>query len=210
MTEKLTKMTVDQLKYFEYLCNKIDLDWQYYDNNEEGTCTLVLYWWDWPFGDYIEWLTEQVEVECHFEDEVDTCENCHKAVEIIPSHYGWTPNYMRDESWAPICRECIENDEDLQGEFIELLSDHHFHNKPRAILDWFRPIAERNGFRCLEDDDMACKRYETGFYPDQKDDPNEIIKWMEENLPDHEFLFCVDSVGQFDIHFSALLRPKND
>ena len=56
---------------------------------------------------------------------------------------------------------------------------------------------------------MACKRYETGFHPGQNDDPNEIVKWMEENLPDHEFLFCVDAVGQFDVNWSVLLRKKS-
>lgn len=213
MTDRLTKMTGEQLRYFEHLCNKIDLDWQYYDNNEEGTCTLVCDWWDFPYSEYIEWLQEQVDVECHFEDEIDYCRECYKAVETQPSSYGWTPNFLYDDFYECVCRECIESDKDLQMEFIDLLSDHHSHERPRAILDWFRPIAEKERFKCLEDDDMACKRFESGWHPGQDDDPREVIKWMEENLPDHEFLFCVDSVGQFDIQFSVLLRPlsrKND
>ena len=208
MNKKQTKMTDGQLRYFGYLCDKINTNWHYYDINEEGTCTLVCYWWNFPYDNYIEWLKEKVEVECRFEDEIDSCRECLKAIEITPSSYGWLPNYMADEEMIPVCRECIENDVFLQEEFIEILSNHDSHERPRAIIDWFRPISEEHGFKCLENDEMACERFETGFHPGQNDDPEEIKKWMEENLPDHEFLFCVDSVGQFDCTWSLLLRPK--
>lgn len=183
MTEKLTKMTRDQLRYFEHLCNKINLNWQYYDNNEDDTCTLVTDWNRFPFNDYIQCLQEKVEVECRFDDEIDICEHCLKVVETVPSSWDWLPGFVRWIDYpSPICRECFENDEKIAEEIIEEYQEDASNpiNSPHALLEWTTPVLKEKGWICLEYDEMmACKRFETGFHPGQDDDPQKVSDWMK-------------------------------
>jgi len=64
-------------------------------------------------------------------------------------------------------------------------------------VDW-----TKHGFRKLNDD-----AFESGFHPGQTDNPAKILKAAQAEHPDHEFLFSIDSTGQFDINFSLWARP---
>lgn len=117
-----------------------------------------------------------------------------KAYRTSPDCYSWRPSYVITEDCDIIGRDEIESGDQIDS-YIELLldSDRHADN---FDIDW-----TKHGFRKLNAD-----AYESGFHPGQTDDPRKILKAAQEALPGHEFLFSIDSVGQFDARFSLWAR----
>jgi hypothetical protein len=138
------------------------------------------------------------EVEFGWDDEWIACGECYKAVRTIPTHYGWTPSYM----WAGECDIiCHNHYEDYAEDIIE----YYKNETNKAVNLDFYPILKKNGFVCYSPDEY-CQKFETGWHRGQDDDPDKVAKDIEENLPGYDYIFKIDSVGQFDVHWSVFLR----
>jgi hypothetical protein len=128
-----------------------------------------------------------------------------------PTHYGWEPDYIITE-YSYICRECIEtNSDDVEDWFEDYIYNYHngCHHPAKAIPSWAIKLFEKQGWQCWsEDNEDLCHRYESGWYPGQNDDPvinfNDIMS-VDTNL---QVVFAIDNVGQFDVHWHILVKPK--
>lgn len=139
-----------------------------------------------------------------FPDEYDTCADCYKIVRTSPDGYGWSPDYIRLESGEIICRECVEKE-------IEILIDEYTNNSDKAIPDWAISLIKKEGFVCLDDEDSeACQIFTSGLHPGQNDNPKDVIENFEREgyLEKYDFIFCINSTGQFDVNFSLWMREK--
>ncbi|MFA5049244.1 MAG: hypothetical protein WC516_09535 [Patescibacteria group bacterium] len=137
-------------------------------------------------------------IQFDWDDEWTMCGECYKAVRTVPTHYGWTPSYM----WASDCDViCHNHYEDYKDDIIE----YYKNETNKAVNRDFFPILEKNGFVCYSPDEY-CQKFETGFHPHQTDNPRKVVKDIEENLPGWDYIFKIDSVGQFDISWSVFLR----
>ena len=137
------------------------------------------------------------EVEFDWDDEWTACSVCYKAIRTQADSYGWTASFMRTE-YDIICHEHYE-------EYQEDIIDYFKNNTNHAVMPEFYPILEKAGFVCYSPDEY-CQRFETGFHPGQNDDPKKIAKDIEKELPNYDYIFKIDSVGQFDINWSVYLR----
>ena len=153
-----------------------------------------------PLADYIEKAFDG-EVETYFYDEWMGCLECNKLLRSTHDCYSWEPSFVWTSDCSIACHECIESDETLQEDTIEFYKNSTDH----AVPSWFYQYLEAHGFVCYSPDEY-CKRFETGWYPGQNDNPSEVAKDIESNLPDHDFIFKIDSVGQFDCSWSVFLR----
>mgnify|MGYP000249887354 CR=1 FL=1 len=145
---------------------------------------------------------EKFDVVSAFEDEIERCDICATAVETQPTSWSWQPNFIRDEHMELLCRNCVEamDEEELEDVIA------HFSCAVKALPDWMKKQLDRIGFVCLENDDMACARFESGFFPGQNDDPERVAEDLDEKLPHHEYVFVLNSVGQFDMDWSVWVR----
>jgi len=142
------------------------------------------------------------EIELDWSDEWMNCSECGKAIRNSPNCYSWTPSYLWSSDCSIACIECYEN-------FAEDIIEYYKNNTDLAITEDFYPILEKNGFICYSPDEY-CQIFETGFYPGQNDDPKSVAKNIESELPDYDYIFKIDSVGQFDIHWSVFLRKRTE
>lgn len=136
-----------------------------------------------------------------WEDTATRCD-CGKLIETTATHWGWQPNFVYSAKDACyLCRDCaLEAADDL----IEAAKN----NERIAFYSWFLPALAERGWVCLEDDANACARFETGFHPGQCDKPVEVKKRVQEALPDHDIVFVINDVGQFDMRWSVHIKRK--
>ena len=142
-------------------------------------------------------------------DEWASCGDCYKAVRTSPDSYGWEPYYIMFHAEL-VCGDCMQEN---PADGIEA----YMNSTSRAIPSWFIESAENEGFYCILDDPYykdQCKRFETGFHPGQNDTPEKALeeiyevvseKWFHENM---DYLFAITSRGQFDLHWTVLVRKK--
>ena len=143
------------------------------------------------------------EIETHWHDEWTPCNECYRAVRVSPDSYGWEVSYVWTSECSIVCRECVDKNEEFQWEAIE----YYKNNTNRAAPSWFYPYLEQHGFICYSPDEY-CKVFETGFHSGQNDDPREVAKDIKNNLPGYDYLFKIDSVGQFDCRWSVFLKKE--
>lgn len=175
--------------WYETKCNMTPFD----------TPLIAANWNDVPskMTDYIESL-----VDTHWNDEIARCDCCGGAILTSPSYYGDLPEWVLMDCEI-LCKDCILNDESLQDEIIETYKN----QTDKAIMPWFFDIIEKQGYVCYSPDEY-CQRFETGFHPGQNDDPVDIAKDIEENLPGYNYIFKIDSAGQFDIRWSVFIKKN--
>ena len=118
-----------------------------------------------------------------------------KAYRTSPDGWDWI------QSWVIIDGECvgrdqIDSDPDLQADYIESLV-----NNP-AKCDIFGLELEKYGFSLIQGD------FENGLHQHQTDDPKSILKQMQADHPDKEFIFSDMVASQFGISFSIYGRVK--
>lgn len=167
-------------------------DWNIYyeDNGKKHISHKLLSWAE----DYFE------DIEFSWNDEWTNCSDCYKAVRTSPTHYGWLPSYMWTSDCSIACVECYE---DQAEDIIETYRN----DTNKAIMPEFYPILEQNGFICYSPDEY-CKCFETGFHPGQNDDPKRVAKDIESELPNYDYIFKINSCGQFDLQWSVFLRKQ--
>lgn len=137
-----------------------------------------------------------------FDDEYTRCD-CGNIIKTTPNCWNWSPDYIQTE-YEIICRDCIEND-------IDILIDEYSNDYKKAIPDWSIELIKEQGFQCLDNKDTeACQIFENGFHPGQDDNPETIINDLEKEgyTEKYDFLFAINSTGQFDCQFSLWIREK--
>ena len=162
---------------------------------------LAANWNDVPskMVDYIESI-----VDIHWDDEIIRCGCCDGAILTNPCYYGDLPDYVILD-WETICKDCILDDESMHYDVI----DYYKNQTNKAIMAWFYDVIEKHGYICYSPDEY-CQIFETGFHAGQNDDPKTIAKDIQANLPGYDFIFKIDSVGQFAINWSVFIKKQED
>jgi hypothetical protein len=179
--------------------NKLTYEGTHYESGEHVWTGDLWRLWPAPEGETLETknqrrLSELMEckgMQLRFYDE--TISDSEGLVhETQPSYYGRTPtfNILNCEVWSR--REAEANPE----RYLEdLLSCDH-----NVADSWEIDFAQ---FGFVKFDYQA----ESGFHHGQTDTPESVKKLIQEKFPDcEEFVFSIDSVGQFDVHFTAWYR----
>ena len=142
-------------------------------------------------------LFEKMGIECEWNDEWIDCSQCGKLVRSQPDSYSWTPSYFFSEHSCDItCMDCIQKDP--EGYLSELEDNDSVANTINKI-----DPADHGYIQVNEDS------YKTGWYPGQHDSPKEIAKELR-NKGISRFLFNIDSVGQFDMHWNLFVHKDEE
>lgn len=143
------------------------------------------------------WLEDRINLE--WEDEwVISYNYPSKAYRTQPDCWSWTPSYIAND-WTNgeiIGRDEMEASEDLQKSYIEeyLLDDPH-------VCDMFDLDYSKFGFEQINGE------FENGWYH-RDDNPEEVLKYWQEKLPDYEFIFGNYSNEQFRCNFNLYGRKR--
>jgi hypothetical protein len=98
-----------------------------------------------------------------------------------------------------VCEKCFN-----QNGYVDDYIEDKINNPKNAINGLVdEEQLKVRGFRKANDDS-----YENGFHRGQTDDPQTIYEDLHEQWD--EVIFVIDSVGQFDTHFSAWVRNEED
>lgn len=130
---------------------------------------------------------EELGIEIEWSDEWSDCCNCGKLFRTSPDSYSWTPYYAWIGECEMICGDCIKDD---PSDYLEEL------NGNKRKCETIGISLEEHGYRLYQDG------YENGFHPGQNDDPQAIAKQLREK-GFKNFIFQLDSTGQFDMNFSV-------
>lgn len=146
-------------------------------------------------GNALEWLG----AECVWSDEWTRCDECYRAIRTNADSYCWTM-YGAFIECGYVCTDCLRKD-------IGAYLDEYLNNADTAIV-WAEPSdLESLGFARWAPDDPQT--YESGWHPGQDDDPHRILASILDEVPNGEVVFLIDSVGQFDMRFSAFVRTDD-
>lgn len=132
--------------------------------------------------------------ELEWEDEWAVLANC-KAYRTKADSYGWESSIYMSDGWSEYFTwEEIANEPQLiEDDFVNVPNKALPSNFPEA------PLLEM-GFK------KQGSEFANGWYPGQTDDPKDIQKhYISQN---HDVLFQLNGVGQFDIHFVVWIRPQ--
>ena len=138
-------------------------------------------------------IAEHAGFELEWSDEWSACSDCGKAVRTSPDSYGWTASFSIVEDCEIVCVECLTDD---PASHLARLEDN-----PQTANTISRINPASHGYVRYNGD------FENGFHPGQTDNPTEITKTMQD-LGFSRILFNLESVGQFDVRFSAWHVPK--
>lgn len=126
-------------------------------------------------------------------DQVSRCDDCGKCVETEPTHYGWKRQFHVGDGYL-LCACCLERD-------------------PEPLLEALR--GDETKALTLDNIDLADHGYvrverdfENGWYGGQDDSPKAIAAWLRERDIE-DFIFEIDNVGQFDVHFGVWVREED-
>lgn len=134
-------------------------------------------------------LLEKMGFNLEWSDEWATCSDCCKLVRTSPDSYGWQPSYTINDGKIT-CKNCLNPETHL----LNLEGNERAANQIESINP------EDYGYIKLDD-------YEHGWYPGQNASPKLIAAALrEQNVS--RFIFNVDSVGQFDQHFSVWVHES--
>lgn len=140
-------------------------------------------------------VLETVIGESGFSDEYGTCDSCCCGIRISPDSYGWRPEYYSSE-YGVICLKCFKDDGYAEGYINEMVNNPK--NAVNLNLVDEQQLDEMGFFK------INLYSYENGWHHGQNDDPKSIFKHFSGKYP--EIIFTIDSVGQFDMRFSAWAR----
>jgi hypothetical protein len=134
-------------------------------------------------------LFEKLGYEVGWEDEWGICDDCGKAIRMSPDSYSWKPYYWLSDGGI-VCGDCVKSD---PTDYLEFLR-----GNDRHCLSFDIDLTEY-GYSLYKGD------YEAGFHPGQNADPRKIaIELRQRGIMD--FIFVLDSTGQFDISFSVWVK----
>lgn len=154
---------------------------------------------DW--NDCPKWLTEGLErrgFALEWSDEwVISHENNSKAYRTSPTSYGWRPYFVMSEDGGDI----VGGDEIESGNQAEWYVEKYLFNDP-THCNVFRGLdLAKHGFKQFNG------VFESGWHLGQDDDPKKVFARIQEEMPGHDVVFSLESTGQFDMHWTAWVRP---
>ena len=132
-------------------------------------------------------FAEEVNCSIEWSDEWAVCE-CQKAFRISPDSYGWT-KYGGTIADMDVCGDCIKHDPE---EYFEEIS-----GNPRMAITINGLNPEEHGYVRINNES-----FEYGLYGGQTASSDAIARTLV-SAGITEFLFSVDSTGQFDMRFSV-------
>jgi hypothetical protein len=104
-----------------------------------------------------------------------------------------------------MCHECVNDNID---EILEVYTN----TVVRALPSWATGHIVGAGFTCLEDDEYACRRFETGWHAHQTDDPKDLVKELARKFEvEHlvevlNWIFVITGRGQFDVNWAMYIK----
>ncbi len=137
-------------------------------------------------------ILEKLGAELEWEDEWCACSECNKLVRISPDSYSWKPSYWNSGGCGLYCHECVKDDPEDYLEHLEGNAG----DANTLDLD-----LEEHEYRKVDAD------YENGLNGGQCDDPGVIAKSLW-SLGIERFIFEIDGIGQFDVHFSVWVHES--
>jgi hypothetical protein len=164
-----------------------------YDNPRRG---IVFANWN-PFPRGLDDVLERAGYSVEWSDEWIVSETG-KAYRSSPDSYGWKPYYVLTDDG-----DVIGGDEIESGDQLEWYVNEYLLNNPRRA-NVFKIDLAALGFKRFNGE------FETGFHPGQNDDPKQVCAHIRRDLPDHDIVFSLDSVGQFDQKWTAWTRPSSN
>jgi hypothetical protein len=120
-----------------------------------------------------------------------------KAYRCQRNSYGWRQSFVIFDDCTIIGHDEIKNDPSLQDEYVEK----YLLNNPKRACTFDLDFAAM-GFTQFNG------TFESGWHPGQNDDPKEVLKRIQAELPNHDVVFSLDSSSQFDIAWTAWTRPQ--
>lgn len=140
-------------------------------------------------------VESELETNIVFFDEYSYCEDCGNIIRTSPDSYSWQPDYYFGDGFL-VCGDCFRSETDYQEAYLE----EKINNPKNAINGLIEEAQlEELGFEKLND-----SSYESGWYSGQNAKPEAIYDKIKDEY--EEIVFFIDSVGQFDIHFSVWVR----
>ena len=137
-------------------------------------------------------LFEKMGIECEWNDEWICCDDCGKLVRTEGDSYSWKKSFHTDSDGNNMCVECIVDNA------VIYLYDLEDRFDIANTIDSIDP-AEHEYVKVNE------QSFAQGWYPGQNDLPGKIAKELRAKGI-HRYLFNIDSVGQFDMHFSVYVH----
>lgn len=175
-------------------CWRVELNWfeAYANGDSAGDKGILAANWN-RVSRGVQKVLERAGYTLDWCDAVSGCDSCHKAIQTRPTHYGWKPEYVTTEC-EMFCEDCTVDDpsyllDDLRG------------NEDKALTLDGIDLAD-HGYTRVE------QTFENGFHPGQDDSPKAIARNLRERGVE-DFIFSLDSVGQFDARFSVWV-PVDD
>jgi len=153
---------------------------------------------------------ERIGAEVEWYDNYTQCCGCYKAVQTEPDSYSWVPPYVWGMDGA-LCSGCATDDVESALEYGEYLNDYG-----KAVTFCDAAELEAIGFTRWQHTDGAdgAGGYAHGWYPGQNDTPRAVYEAIEREFGDAgvdvDIVFLIDHSGQFDIHFGAFYRLRNE
>ena len=166
-----------------------------YDDKE-----LIVSNWNNVTSEFYNEVEKAFDNSVDWEDEWIGCHDCGKAIRCIGDSYGWVNSITWVSDCEFVCPECWEDN-------IEDIISHYANNTNQALHPGIFPLLEKAGFICYSPDEL-CARFESGMYPGQTDEPAKVAEKIEGELPDHDYIFMIESAGQFDLLWTVFLRRK--
>ena len=136
---------------------------------------------------------ESMGYSCEWEDEWQYCTDCYKVFRTSPNSYGWQKYYSWIGECDIVCGDCIKENPDGYFESLE--------NNPAKCETLDLNLTDY-GYELAEDG------FEHGFHEYQTDNPEKILEKYLEKYPEGKFIFRLDEVSQFDIHFSIYKKVE--
>ena len=134
-------------------------------------------------------IFEKLGYAVEWEDEWSTCEDCGKVFRTSPDSYSWTPHYAFIGECCLVCGDCIK---DNPADYLESLSGDYNKAETLGIDLSEHGYVKRPG------------NYQSGWYG-REDKPADIAKKLKkEGVTD--FIFTLDSQGQFALDFSVWVK----
>jgi hypothetical protein len=172
----------------------VEMSWYpgYANGDDSGHKGIIAANWN-RVSNRIQRLVEAAGFTIEWCDAVCACGGCYKAIQTQPSHYGWKPEFVQTDGDV-LCEDCVSDD-------AEFLIEDLCGNENKALTLESVNLAD-HGFVRVERD------YEHGWHAGQDDSPKAIAANLRERGVE-DFIFVLDSTGQFDAQFSVWVREED-
>lgn len=148
-------------------------------------------------------LANILEADWGFSDEYQLCSCCYEVVHTSPDSYSWTKDYEILE-WELICGNCIREDESLQKEYIDFLTNNP--EKANTILE--EKHFKKYGYVKLSETGYVDREeFDVGWYEwNNNDDPESQLSELSDYF--ENVIFDITSVGQFETSWQIWVKDS--